>query len=471
MYNSDDTISAIATPAGEGGLGVVRVSGTKALEIADTMFHSSSGQKLKDKPSHTLTFGQILTLPGELVDEAIAAIYKAPHSYTGENVVEFFCHGGTLVLKRVLELTTEYGTRLAGPGEFTLRAFLNGKIDLAQAEAVCELVQANSETARKMATLQLNGRLSNRIKTLRNQLLELLSELEANLDFEEDVPPVTPEQLETKLVRALADFDVLLRQARIGKITRQGVKVAIAGKPNAGKSSLFNSLLGEQRVIVTPEPGTTRDSIAETITIGGHAFVLTDTAGLRNNLKEAAQAEHLGIERTRETISDSDGIIVVADGSRPLEPEDNEVINLCLSRQVIVAVNKCDLPQRLDNNQLRESLSGRIPLPPILSVSALTGEGLPELTRTLQTFIPEFKETIGPGQPEIPVISNQRHITLLETAYKEIMEAKTGLESSVEIPCLAINLRNALEALGKITGESVTEDILETIFSKFCIGK
>jgi tRNA modification GTPase len=453
-----DTIAAIATPYGESAIGIVRLSGEKTLEILKKIFQSRS-KNLKPRYAH---YGLIVDKEGKPIDEAVVIYYKAPHSYTGEDMAEINLHGNPLILKRVLNLLLESGARLAEPGEFTKRAFLNGKLDLIQAEAVAELIGAKTELARQLALNQLQGALSKILKPLREELLMLLALVESSIEFEEeDIPTIEKDELQKRLEKILEQVDKLLQTAATGKALRQGIKLAIVGKPNVGKSSLFNRLLGSDRAIVTDIAGTTRDYIEETINIKGIPISLIDTAGIRET---SDVVEKIGVQRSLQKLKEADLIILVLDASNPdLEEEDLKLINLVkeIKKPLLVVLNKIDKGLRLDPK--------KIPLPnaEIVKVSAKTGEGIEELKEKILKKV--GVQTAEGGNIYISV----RHEQLLKKAKKALENALSYLREggfySPEI--LMLDLREAAEALGEILGEITTEDILGQIFSTFCIGK
>ncbi|MEO2152950.1 MAG: tRNA uridine-5-carboxymethylaminomethyl(34) synthesis GTPase MnmE [Aquificota bacterium] len=453
-----DTIAAIATPYGESAIGIVRLSGDKTVEILKKIFKTRS-KNLKPRYAH---YGLVVDKEGQPIDEAVVIYYKAPHSYTGEDMAEINLHGNPLILKKVLNLLLESGARLAEPGEFTKRAFLNGKLDLTQAEAVAELIGAKTELARKLALNQLQGALSREIKPLREELLMLLALVESSIEFEEeDIPTIEKDELQRRLEKILKQVNKLLQTAATGKALRQGIKLAIVGKPNVGKSSLFNRLLGSERAIVTDIAGTTRDYIEETINIKGIPISLIDTAGIRET---ADVVEKIGVQRSLQKLKEADLIIIVLDASNPdLEEEDLKLINLVkeTKKPLLVVLNKIDKGQKLDTK--------KIPIPnvEVVKVSAKTGEGIEELKEKILQKV--GVQTAEGGNIYISV----RHEQLLKKAKKALENALTYLREgefySPEI--LMLDLREAAEALGEILGEITTEDILGQIFSTFCIGK
>ena len=454
-YTLDDTIAAIATPLGQGGIGIVRLSGPEALAVAEQVFTPAARSSLEGLESHKLVYGHARDPQnGHTLDEALLVCMRAPRSYTGQDVVEIQGHGGPTPLRAILTACLAQGARMACEGEFTLRAFCNGRLDLAQAEAVLDIITSRTETALRVAVNQLGGRLSDEVRRLRRGLLEALAYLEASIDFGEDVP----EQDLLPDLDALGDLLCwLLGEAERGMVYRQGVRTAIVGRPNVGKSSILNRLLRAERAIVTPVPGTTRDTLEETLNIQGVPLVLTDTAGIAESQD---LVEQLGIERSRRSIAQADLALVVFDGSVPPGLEDAQVATLVAGRPAVVAVNKSELGTTYDYAEL-------LPEAPHIEVSALTGEGLPELEQCLV-------ETVFAGQmgaTEEPVASNPRHRDALRRAWAHVQDAGHAIRAGVPDDLVAIDVAGAVDALGAITGESASEELLEMIFGRFCIGK
>jgi tRNA modification GTPase len=443
----DDTIAAIATPPGQGGIGVVRVSGPNAREIGAKVFRG----RLRDRRA---VFGHVWDRETEeVVDEALGLLMLAPRTYTREDTLELQTHGGTAVLQRVVGLTFRAGARPAEPGEFTLRAFINGRLDLAQAEAVLDVIQAQSETALRLAVAGLGGRLSVTIGAVRSQLLDLLAYLSARADFpDEDVPT---SNLQPALTGAIATIDGLLASADYGMVYRQGVRVTLAGSPNAGKSSIMNRLLREDRAIVTPIPGTTRDTVSEGLNLAGIPILLTDTAGLG---KTANSVEILGIERSRQEIAKSDLALIVLENGRSLNQEERLLLAETATKPRVIALNKIDL------DSLGEPQLGGVPAVP---VSALTGQGLPELENSLMAAITQGRIISA----DSPTVTNVRHKSALERARESLIQSKNALDISLPEDLASSDVRTAIAALGEITGETITDELLDSIFRNFCIGK
>ena len=446
-----EPIVAIATPYGESAIGIVRLSGKGVLDIVKRFFKTKG--EIKPRFAH---FGRLYDEKGEELDEGILIYYKAPHSYTGEDMVELNLHGNPRILQRAVELFLNAGARLAEPGEFTKRAFLNGKLDLTQAEAVAELISAKTELARKVALKQLHGELSKYIRPLRDTLLELLAYVEADIEFaEEDIPTLTKEQVLEMVERVIKGIDELLRTAKTGKFIREGIKLAIVGRPNVGKSSLFNALLKEERAIVTDIEGTTRDYIEETLQIKGIPVRLIDTAGIRETQDVV---EKIGVERSKKKIEEADLVLFVIDGSRELTEEDLKIYESIKNKERIIVVNKVDLPLRAN----LEIFKGEN----IIKVSALTGEGLDKLSE-------EILKKVGVQLEEsVNIYVSLRHETLLKKA-KEVLERfkEEYKEKDISHEIAMLDRREASDYLGEILGEITTEDVLGKIFSTFCIGK
>jgi tRNA modification GTPase len=453
---TDDTIVAVATPLGQGGLGVVRLSGPDALRIADALLPLSS--RLLNAPTHTLHHGWIKT-DAFVIDEAVAAVFRKPRSYTGDDVIEFSCHGSPSVLKELVNACVARGARPAEPGEFTQRAYLNGKLDLAQAEAVADLIHATSTRARSSASDQLRGMLSSRLRALRERLIALLAKMEANLDFsEEGTPHVDRAAARSELAAVSAELDALLSTGLRGRLYRDGLRVAIVGRPNVGKSSLFNALLAADRAIVTAVAGTTRDTLEEIVEWDGYSIRLIDTAGLRETSDEV---ERLGTERARRARDSADLTLLVLDASAPLDADDRDML-ASLPDNATVALNKQDQAIPMSAND-RAQLARVAPI----AVSAKTGEGLSALKAALLQKIPrESNENENSS-----VVTNVRHVNHLEKARAELAQTIVAFENGESEETAALPLRGALQELGMITGETVTEDVLSSIFRQFCIGK
>ena len=454
----DDTIAAIATPLGEGGLAVIRLSGAQALAIADRCFAPAGKASVKPSAAatHTIQFGHVVS-NGQNVDETLLAVMRAPRTFTREDVVEITCHGGILPAKMVLDTVLANGARLAEPGEFTRRAFLNGRIDLAQAEAVADLIHSRTELALRAANEQLAGKLSQRINTLRDEMLETLAHVEAHIDFpEEDIAPDTLSQLLARLEHGVAFMDELLRTAPEGQILRRGIRAAIIGRPNAGKSSLLNQLLGHDRAIVSAIPGTTRDTIAETANIRGLPVVFIDTAGLREARDEI---EVEGVRRSRQTLQQAEFILHVFDAAVPLTAADEQYLTEFADKHRILVRNKIDLPVRL---QFPPGLKA-----PVADVCCLSGQGIEPLKDVI-------KEMVWSGEIKaemLEVMINSRHQDALNRARAATLSTLDALRANQTLELVALDLRIAVNAVGEIVGQTTTEDLLDILFSQFCIGK
>jgi len=453
--NQSDTIAAIATPLGQGGVAMIRLSGPQALTIADASFRPAGAfLKPSASPTHTIHFGHIVRRC-RVVDEVLVGVMRAPRTFTREDVVEITCHGGLLPAKLVLDTVLENGARLAGPGEFTRRAFLNGRIDLTQAEAVADLIQARTELAAAAAQEQLAGKLSQRIHLLRDDLMKILAHIEAHLDFpDEDIAPDTRGKLLERLQSALVFMDELLRTANEGRLLRRGIRAAIIGRPNVGKSSLLNQLLGQERAIVSPVPGTTRDTIEETANVRGVPVVFIDTAGLR----EAADAiEAEGVRRSHSALAAAELILHVLDGSEPAGDFDQHLLTEFTDRKRLLVRNKADLPRRL---HLPDGLAA-------IDVCCLTGTGVEELKDAIKGVV----WAGGIPSEMLQVMINSRHEDALRRGREAVERAAAALRGQMGLELVALDLRLAANAVGEIVGKTTTEDLLDSIFSQFCIGK
>jgi tRNA modification GTPase len=459
----DDTIAAIATPLGEGGLAVIRISGADALTIADKIFLpvGKNSQKPSAATSHTIHFGKIVR--GEkIIDEVLLAVMRAPRTFTREDTIEISCHGGILPAKLVLDTILENGARLAEPGEFTRRAFLNGRIDLAQAEAVADLIHSRTELALAAANEQLAGKLSQRINQLRDDLMHTLAHVEAHIDFpDEDISPDTKEKLLQRLENGIAFMDELLRTANEGQILRRGVRAAIVGRPNAGKSSLLNQLLGRDRAIVSPIPGTTRDTIEETANIRGLPIIFIDTAGLREARDEI---ELEGIRRSRESLAHAEFILHVLDASEPLTHADENYFSEFAGKKRIFVLNKTDLPKKLE---LPQKFLATHHSSLVTNVSCTSGQGIEALKDAIKNLIwsGEIKSEM------LQVMINSRHQEALTRAREATQRTLEALRGDATLELVAIDLQIAVAAVGEIVGKTTNEDLLDSIFSTFCIGK
>lgn len=476
-----DTIAAIATPPGAGGIGIVRISGPDAFTIGQRFFRSPArAHTTEPPPSHLLTYGHVVDpLSGETIDEVLAAFMRAPRTYTREDVVEIHGHGGPLVLQRILEQVLAAGARAAQPGEMTLRAFLNGRLDLAQAEAVMSLINAESDAGRRLALRQLQGELSARVQHARSDALAALVRIEASIDFpEEEVPPPDPAELSGFIEGARAQIGALLAGADRGRLVREGLRVALIGRPNVGKSSLLNALLRTERAIVTPIPGTTRDTVEERATIGGIVVHLVDTAGLTPTDNPV---ERVGVERSRAAARTADAIIFVLDSSAPLtdldlraaeelravQAEAQSDMELSTAQAagvtpVLLALNKADLPAVVGDAEARALW----PDAPLVHTSTVTADGIAPLEEAITQMALGGQAVAGDV-----LVSSARHRDALRRAAEHLAAAVTTLGDGLPLDFVSVDLRAALESLGEITGETATADLLDRIFAEFCIGK
>ena len=459
MYHHD-TIAAIATPVGAGGIGIIKISGPDSLKIAAALFRSAAPNP-QPLASHRIYHGTIVDPQDfSVIDEVLITFMRAPRTYTREDVVEINCHSGVIVLQKILGLVMRSGARPAEPGEFTKRAFLNGRIDLAQAEAVIDIIDAKTEASLKISSSQLRGRLSDILHALRDKLIDITAHIEAAIDFpEENIDPADSRDMECRLAEAAGKLQSLSTTYHEGKLYRLGVKTTIVGKPNVGKSSLLNALLGEDRALVTTMPGTTRDVIQETISVSGIPLVLQDTAGLHAGSDEI---EKLGMALTRARLAEAELVLFVIDGSRQLDEHDRAIIAELSERRVIAVINKEDLPQAVSREQVQQLLPG-----PAASVSAKYNSGLDRLRKLIQQTVLKFSVN---SSADVIITSARQHDALDRTAVA-VASARQGISNSRAPELIAVDLRIALQALGEITGETTAEDILERIFASFCIGK
>lgn len=460
---NEDTIAAIATPPGEGGIAVIRISGKNALKILSNLFKRGTDVSVFEMKSHRLYRGQVFDPESRMVVDSVLSVFmKSPHSYTGEDVAEIHCHGGYLLSKKILELLFRQGLRPARPGEFTFRAFLNGKMDLTQAEAVADVINAQTEESLKQAELQIEGVLSQQIGEFKEIVLDTLAEVEAQVDFpEEGIDPIVKNTLTQRTEELIERIDKLLSTYEQGRILKHGVYTAILGKPNVGKSSLLNQLLMKERAIVSPYPGTTRDFIEESVDVKGIPLRLVDTAGLRAT---ADEVEKLGVELAKKKGKEAELIIAVVDGSVKLDEDDFEVLKDIEASKSILVINKSDLAAEI----AEEYISEFIPKERIVKTSAKLGSGIEELKSKIRDVL-LGKESRMEGA-EV-VITELRHKLALQKANENLMSFLKALEMGESPEFLAVDLRFALDSLGEITGETTTEDVLGRIFSKFCIGK
>ena len=451
----EDTIAAISTAYGEGGIGIIRVSGDEAFNVVQKIFTG----KLKERE---MVYGHIFDeRTGETIDEVMVCCFRGPKSYTAEDVCEIQCHGSVVSLKKILSLTLENGARLAEPGEFTKRAFLNGRLDLSQAEAVIDLIKARTDRTFEVALDQLQGGFSKKIKEIRRSLVDVLVDLTVNIDYpDEDIEEVTYDKLKKGLERMRSEIAVLLDTADTGRIMREGLRISIIGKPNVGKSSLMNALLKESRAIVTAIPGTTRDVIEEGLSIGGIPVILTDTAGIR---KTDDTIEKIGIEKSKEAFNKADLIIFILDLSRELEEEDREILEAARGRKVICLLNKSDLERKLDDSALREELHDAL----FIEASVTGGEGVEELEKAITDMV--YGGEVS--QSSSVIVTNARHEALLKEARKSLNDAIGLVEMGEPLELIEIDVNQAYSSLGLIIGEEVGDDIINEVFKRFCLGK
>lgn len=457
----EETISAVITALGSGAVGIVRLSGPEALAIGERLFRAASGRSLESYPSHTLVYGHVLDGEGEEVDEVMAVYMKGPRSYTAEDVVEIQCHGGVQSLRKILTLTWQNGARAAEPGEFTKRAFLNGRIDLVQAESVMDIINSHSEAALKLAVRQQEGGLSRDLKAIRQSLKDVIVHLEAVIDYpEEDIEDVTYSEVSGAIGKALEATEKLLAGAHTGRILKEGLRTVIAGRPNVGKSSLLNKLLREERALVSEYAGTTRDVIEEQLVIGGVPLLLADTAGIRET---EDFVEKMGVERSRKLLADAELVLVVLDGAQALTEDDERILASVEGKNALYVVNKADLES---GGTVRE-LERRFGADRVMEVSARTGQGMEKLSDWLREYVYGQDGALNDGA----YLQNERQIELLRQAAESLEEARDGAEGHLPYDCLTIDVDRALTLMGEITGETVRDEILNDIFARFCIGK
>ena len=456
----DDTIAAIATAPGEGGIGIIRISGEKSLQVAQSIFKSKSGKMIKDYNARTLIYGTVVDNE-KVIDEVLVAYMKGPNSYTAEDVIEINCHGGFISVKKILELILSKGVRLAEAGEFTKRAFLNGRIDLSQAEAIIDVIKSKTDMAHEVAQSQLEGSLAKKIKDLRMNVTEVLAHLEVSIDFaEEDVEEITYQTLEEKALELRNEIKKLYDTAESGKILRDGLKTVIVGKPNVGKSSLLNSILGENRAIVTDIAGTTRDVIEEFVNIKGIPLKIVDTAGIRET---EDVVEKIGVEKSRESFSTADLVIMVLDASRKLSEEDMEILESLKNKKTIVLLNKMDLEPKIELEKIEEFVNSE----DIIKISALKHQGIEELQDKIEAMV--YHGSVKNSSNLM--ITNSRHKDALFKAYESINDAISAIEQRMPYDFIEVDFKNIWDYLGYINGDTVREDLLDTIFANFCIGK
>ena len=456
-----DTITSISTPMGEGAIGIVRLSGPQAIEIGDILYKGK--KKLSEVETHTINYGHIIDPEtNETVEEVMVSVLRAPKTFTREDIIEINCHGGILTINRILELTMTYGARMAEPGEYTKRAFLNGRIDLSQAEAVMDFIRSKTDRASKVAMNQIEGRLSDLIKKQRQSILEILAQVEVNIDYPEydDVEDATTDFLLEQSKRIKEEINRLLETGAQGKIMREGLSTVIVGRPNVGKSSMLNNLIQDNKAIVTEVAGTTRDVLEEYVNVRGVPLRLVDTAGIRDT---EDIVEKIGVERSRKALSEADLILFVLNNNERLTEDDQTLFEVIKNEDVIVIINKTDLEQRLDVSELREMIGDM----PLIQTSMLKQEGIDELEI-------QIKDLFFGGEvqnQDMTYVSNSRHISLLKQARQSIQDAIDAAESGIPMDMVQIDLTRTWEILGEIIGESASDELIDQLFSQFCLGK
>ncbi|MCI2894527.1 tRNA uridine-5-carboxymethylaminomethyl(34) synthesis GTPase MnmE [Staphylococcus hominis] len=456
-----DTITSISTPMGEGAIGIVRLSGPEAVEIGDKLYKGK--KKLKDVPSHTINYGHIIDPEtDEVVEEVMISVLRAPKTFTREDIIEINCHGGILTINRILELTMTHGARMAEPGEYTKRAFLNGRIDLSQAEAVMDFIRSKTDRASKVAMNQIEGRLSDLIKRQRQSILEILAQVEVNIDYPEydDVEDATTEFLLAQSKKIKNEIDQLLETGTQGKIMREGLSTVIFGKPNVGKSSMLNNLIQDNKAIVTEVAGTTRDVLEEYVNVRGVPLRLVDTAGIRDT---EDIVEKIGVERSRKALSEADLILFVLNNNEPLTDEDRTLYEVIKNEDAIVIVNKTDLERRLDIEEVKTMIGNT----PLIQTSMLKQEGIDELELQIRDLF--FGGEVQ--NQDMTYVSNSRHISLLKQARQTIQDAIDAAEAGIPMDMVQIDLTRTWEILGEIIGESASDELINQLFSQFCLGK
>ena len=456
-----DTITSISTPMGEGAIGIVRLSGPQAIEIGDILYKGK--KNLSEVETHTINYGHIIDPEtNETVEEVMVSVLRTPKTFTREEIIEINCHGGILTINRILELTMTYGARMAEPGEYTKRAFLNGRIDLSQAEAVMDFIRSKTDRASKVAMNQIEGRLSDLIKKQRQSILEILAQVEVNIDYPEydDVEDATTDFLLEQSKRIKEEINQLLETGAQGKIMREGLSTVIVGRPNVGKSSMLNNLIQDNKAIVTEVAGTTRDVLEEYVNVRGVPLRLVDTAGIRDT---EDIVEKIGVERSRKALSEADLILFVLNNNEPLTEDDQTLFEVIKNEDVIVIINKTDLEQRLDVSELREMIGDM----PLIQTSMLKQEGIDELEI-------QIKDLFFGGEvqnQDMTYVSNSRHISLLKQARQSIQDAIDAAESGIPMDMVQIDLTRTWEILGEIIGESASDELIDQLFSQFCLGK
>lgn len=456
-----DTIAAISTPPGEGAISIVRLSGDQAIAVVKKIF---SGRDLTKVASHTINYGHIINPETKQeIDEVMVSVMRAPKTFTREDIIEINCHGGIVPTNQILQLVLSSGARLAEPGEFTKRAFLHGRIDLSQAEAVMDLIRAKTDRSMKVALNQLDGNLGHLIKNLRQDILDVLAQVEVNIDYPEydDVETLTTKMLQEKAVEVKQRIKQLLTTARQGKILREGLATAIIGRPNVGKSSLLNHLLHEDKAIVTDVAGTTRDVIEEYVNVHGVPLKLIDTAGIHQT---EDKVEKIGVERSKQAINQADLVMILLNNSEPLTTEDRQLLELTADKKRLILLNKSDLPNKLEISQVQQMVD---PKTQILQASVLKNQGLDQLEQVITDL---FFGGIENSQTTV-MVTNARHIALLKKAEQALDDVLRGIKQGMPVDLVQIDMTNCWELLGEITGDSYQDELLDQLFSQFCLGK
>jgi tRNA modification GTPase len=458
---SDDVIAAISTPVGTGGIGIVRLSGAESLQVADRVFVSPSGKSVTSFPSHTIHYGHVVGRDGAVIDEVMLTVMRAPKTYTREEIVEINCHGGNVVVGMVLQAVIDAGARLADPGEFTQRAFVNGRIDLSQAEAVMDVIDAKTEAGVSYSLNQLSGGLSKKYQGIDDELLHLLTYIDAALDYPEyDVEEVTEQELDQSIHHMIDEIDELLQSAKVGKVVRDGIDTVILGEPNVGKSSLMNKLLHEEKALVTNIPGTTRDTIEDYLNIGGVPFHIIDTAGIRET---DDVIEKMGVERAKQMVNQAELVLYIEDVSRETSNGDQKWMSLLEGKKVLHIYNKSDLIDEDDQASLKDHLSDNQ-----IVLSVKSEEGLQTLKHKMVEMAVGSDSVV---RKDDPIVSNVRHISLLKQVRQNLESALESMAMGMSVDIVAIDLKDALDNLRKITGQSLGDDIIDQIFANFCLGK
>jgi len=457
----EDTIAAVSTPIGAAGIGIVRISGKKSIKIVETVFKSKKNKRISESPNYTILYGHIMDEQNEVVDEVLLSIMRGPNSFTAEDVIEINCHGGIIAVKKTLEIVLNAGARLAEPGEFSKRAFLNGRIDLAQAESIIDLINAKTEKSLQVAVHQLEGTLSGKIKLLSGELLGLMAQIEAGIDFpEHDIEEVSRVQISSKTKVILEEIEKMIDSANTGRVLREGLRTVIIGKPNVGKSSLLNALLREKRAIVTEIPGTTRDVIEEVVSLKGIPLKIIDTAGIRetNDI-----VEKIGVEKSKAVSIEADLILLMIDASTGITNDDLQLLPLLNRKKCLIIINKIDLKEKFDYLEIEKNLGEY----EVIETSLVKGQGLEQLENKIEELVYSGMVTSN----DDVMVTNIRHRNSLERTAESLKNVLSGLEGQLPTDCIAIDLKAAWDALGEITGESIGEDLVDQIFSRFCIGK